>query len=172
MSHFFTQQLHYFLDFGPAFVLAVFLGGVIGWERYRRHRAPTVTTFIILAAASCMAVKGAIIYMNGAQISDWNLPASVLTGTGFTGAAFIIWRENSLEGVTTGMTVFFTAVVGVTVGLGLYSPAVFATFFTLGAMAFAAKRWPGTDGVDDKTRRPRILDLLKRPRQERAELEE
>ena len=39
MSHFFTQQLHYFLDFGPAFVLAVFLGGVIGWERYRRRLA-------------------------------------------------------------------------------------------------------------------------------------
>jgi putative Mg2+ transporter-C (MgtC) family protein len=141
---FLYQQLHYLLDFGPALLVALLLGMFIGWERYRQHRAPTVSTFIVLAVGSSMAVRTQIVLYHGSPPVDWALPAAVLTAVGFCGGAFIIWREHGLEGVTTGMIVFFTAVIGIVVGLGLYLPAVVATVLTLFAMSFSAKRWPGT----------------------------
>lgn len=145
-----TQQLHYVIEVAPALAVALVLGTAIGWERYRRHRAPTVSTFIVLAAASCLAVRAVVIFGHSGTISDWNLPAAILTGVGFCGGAFIIWRDSSLEGVTTGMTVFFTAVIGILCGLGLYAPAALGVGLTLGVMAISCKKWPGSD--DARTR--------------------
>jgi putative Mg2+ transporter-C (MgtC) family protein len=55
------------------------------------------------------------------------LAAQVISGIGFLGAGIIIFRKNTVRGLTTAASIWAVAAIGLAVGSGLYIVAIGAT---------------------------------------------
>lgn len=116
--------------------LAMLLGGIIGTERaVIARQAAGTRTFGLVALGACLFVISGN-YVNAAFLGVVNfdpgrMAAAVVQGIGFLGAGLIIFRGESLHGVTTAAGLWITAAIGVAVGFGMYPVAAFTTLLTL-----------------------------------------
>jgi len=127
-------------------VLAVVLGGVIGYNRSRHNKPAGLRTMALISlgsAAFTLIGIEAVIQLselqNGAKSltsgvsSSINLDTSriiagIVGGVGFLGAGSIIQSRGRVQGMTSAASIWVTATIGVSVGLGLY---LLATTITL-----------------------------------------
>src|SRR3989344_3877550 len=116
--------------------LAMLLGGIIGTERAVLARQSAGTrTFGIVALGACLFIVTAN-YVGFAYIGIMNFDplrtvAAIVTGIGFLGAGLIVFRGNSLHGVTTAAGLWLVAGIGIAVGFGMYAVSIFTTILTL-----------------------------------------
>src|SRR3990167_8967326 len=123
------------IAFGKLF-LAMILGGIIGTERaVLARQAAGTRTFGLVSLGACLFI---IVnnYVNSAYLGivDFQptyIAAAIITGIGFIGGGLIIFRGEALHGVTTAAGLWIAAALGIAVGFGLYSVAVFTTILTL-----------------------------------------
>ncbi|WP_446783327.1 MgtC/SapB family protein [Macellibacteroides fermentans] len=111
------------------------LGAIVGFERqFRRHDAG-MRTFTLICMGSTAAMLLSIwipqSYPNFLNGDPGRIAAQVLTGIGFLGAGAIIQSHGSVHGLTTAACIWVMAVIGLTVGAGMYITAVITTIFTL-----------------------------------------
>jgi putative Mg2+ transporter-C (MgtC) family protein len=105
--------------------LAAVLGGVLGFERELKDKAAGVRTHLLVAtAAAAIVVVGQIVNEQAlaagrAGGDPTRAMHAVITGVGFIGAGAIIIRREDREphGLTTAASLFFSAAVGVAVGM-------------------------------------------------------
>jgi len=121
--------------FGKLF-LALVLGAVIGTERAIIAKQVAGTrTFATVALGSCLFIVTAnyvsFAYLGVMNFDPLRTAAAVITGIGFLGAGLIIFRSNSLHGVTTAAGLWLVAGIGMAVGFGMYAIAIFSTVLTL-----------------------------------------
>ena len=127
-------------------VLAVVLGGVIGYNRSRHNKPAGLRTMALISlgsAAFTLIGIEAVIQLselqNGAKSltsgvsSSINLDSSriiagIVGGVGFLGAGSIIQSRGRVQGMTSAASIWVTATIGVSVGLGLYLLATTITF--------------------------------------------
>lgn len=115
-------------------LLALLLGGAIGWERERHARPAGLRTHILVCVGSALIAQVSQSFgVNGDRIA-----AQVVTGVGFLGAGTIIRESsgNSVHGLTTAASLWAIAGVGIAVGYGglyaeLATVATFVILFTL-----------------------------------------
>lgn len=116
-------------------LLALLLGALIGTERSLAHKHVGLRTFSLVSMGACMFVVAALDSLPTLnQISNPDLlrvVSGVVTGVGFLGAGVIIFRENTVKGITTAAAVWIAAGIGVMTGLGFYALAIFSAFLTL-----------------------------------------
>lgn len=109
-------------------LLALLLGGLIGWERERHERPAGLRTHILVCVGAALITQVSQSFgVNGDRIA-----AQIVTGVGFLGAGTIIREGTSgvVRGLTTAATLWAIAGVGIAVGYGgLY--AALATIATL-----------------------------------------
>lgn len=114
-------------------VLAVFLGGLIGLERQIAHKTAGLRTFSLISLGS--ALLTIISFLLEKQYApNFNiaiLPSQIISGIGFIGAGIIIFHGLQPKGITTAAGLIVSAAVGIAVGFGFYSIAVFTTLLTL-----------------------------------------
>ncbi len=117
-------------------VLALVLGALIGTERAVVARQSAGTrTFGLVALGSCLFtlisndVNNA--YLGITSLQTLQLASGVATGIGFIGAGLIIFRGDTVHGVTTAAGLWIVTALGMAVGYGMYAVAVFATVLTL-----------------------------------------
>jgi putative Mg2+ transporter-C (MgtC) family protein len=118
--------------------MAVVLGGVVGLERERLERAAGLRTHAVVALASALImivsaygfsdvlVEGQPIVLDPSRIA-----AQVISGIGFLGAGVIIFRKNTVRGLTTAASVWAVAGIGLACGGGMLATAAIATGFVL-----------------------------------------
>ena len=116
--------------------VATLLGGVIGTERaVLARQAAGTRTFSLVALGSCLFIITAnyvdSAYIGLVNIQPTQVPAAIVTGIGFLGAGLIIFRGDTLHGVTTAAALWIVAAMGVAVGFGLYNIAIFTALLTL-----------------------------------------
>ncbi|MDO8561568.1 MAG: MgtC/SapB family protein [bacterium] len=117
-------------------VLALFLGGVIGTERaVVARQAAGTRTFGLVALGACLFVITSN-YVDSAFLGVVNfdpmrVAASIIMGVGFIGGGLIIFRGEVLHGITTAAGLWIAAALGIAVGYGLYSIAIFSTVLVL-----------------------------------------
>ncbi|GHC38753.1 MgtC/SapB family protein [Aidingimonas halophila] len=109
-------------------LFAALLGGVLGLERERRGKAAGIRTHMLV----CMGAALFIFIPQQAGISDSEMSRviqGVITGIGFLCAGTIITGEDDqgVTGLTTAAGIWFTAAIGVAVGLGREQTAVLCT---------------------------------------------
>lgn len=124
-----------FVIFGKLF-LAMLLGGLIGTERaVVAKQAAGTRTFGLVALGACLfIVTGNEVhtaYLGIVNFEPLHIASAIVTGIGFIGAGLIIFRGNTLHGVTTAAGLWIAAGVGIAVGFGLYAIAIFATLLSL-----------------------------------------
>lgn len=115
---------------------AAFLGLIIGTERgLLARQAAGMRTFSLVSLAACLfVVTASAVDMRFVGIVNFDpahIAAAIAQGIGFLGAGLIIFRGDSLHGVTTAAGLWIAAAIGVAVGFGLYILAAFGAFLTL-----------------------------------------
>lgn len=123
-------------------LLAVVLGGIIGYERQARHKSAGLRTHILVSVGSCLIMILSInIYytVQGHTNADpTRLAAQVVSGIGFLGAGTIMKEGLTIRGLTTAASLWVVSGVGLAAGSGYYLSACMTTilsFFTLTMMS-------------------------------------
>ena len=111
-------------------LLAVVLGAIVGIERERAHRPAGLRTHMLVSLGSCLfTLMSAQFGGQPAQVAG-----GIVAGIGFIGAGTIWAEKDKVKGVTTAASLWATAAIGLTTGLGDYPLAAAVTalvFFIL-----------------------------------------
>ena len=121
-------------------LMALFLGGLIGFERGRHGRAAGLRTHILVCVGSALTsltgVFGTEVLGDG---DPFRISAQVVSGIGFLGVGMILVRNRTLiTGLTTAAGLWATAAIGIAVGYGFSAGSVisavlcFVVFTVLG----------------------------------------
>ncbi len=114
-------------------VVAVVLGGFVGWEREWHAREAGIRTDGAVSLGSC------VFALLSTHIATGNNPhviaAGVVTGIGFLGAGVILRDQGSVVGLTTAATLWATAAIGLTTGYRMYTLAVLVSLIVFGLLA-------------------------------------
>lgn len=135
-------------------LVAVALGGLLGWERELRGKAAGVRTHMLVSAGAALFVL--IPQQAGASLADLSrVMQGLIAGVGFLGAGAIILgnQQVSTKGLTTAAGIWLTAAIGVAAGFGREATAVLATFIAL--LIFVAVPWAVRSIVGVKRESPR-----------------
>lgn len=117
---------------GQLFLAAV-LGGVIGIERLRIHKATGVRTLALISMGSCLftILSWRGLLHSGLDFEPTRIAAQIVTGVGFLGAGVIIFDQHKVLGLTSAAGLWVTAAIGMAVGFGHYWIAIFGTLIVL-----------------------------------------
>lgn len=120
--------------------LAVFLGGLIGFEREQQNHPAGLRTHILVCLGSSMimllSIYGFAEFAGepNVRIDPARLATAVITGVGFLGAGTILFTGKSITGLTTAASLWVVAAIGLQIGAGFYFSAAAGTilvFITL-----------------------------------------
>jgi len=115
-------------------VTALLLGSILGLERTLAHKVAGVRTYGLVSMGSALFIIIArfVIPTVGAYSFDpMRVAAGVIMGIGFICGGVIIFKDSTLQGLTTAAGLWVAAGIGMAVGYGLIWLAVFATIATL-----------------------------------------
>ncbi len=117
-------------------LLAVILGGLIGFERESHNRPAGFRTHILVCAGSALIMMVSAYGFTG-QIGEGfvsdpgRIAAGVVTGVGFLGAGTILQQRGNIRGLTTAASIWVVSGVGLATGIGFYLGAALTTMFVL-----------------------------------------
>ena len=135
------------LEMAARLLLAVLLGGFIGYEREHTNRPAGFRTHILVCAGAALVMATSEYMVRRYSISAVDparLGAQVISGIGFLGAGTIIRDGVNVRGLTTAASLWAVSCVGIAVGCGFYLGAVIATiliFITLITLKKAERRF-------------------------------
>lgn len=129
-------------DFVLRLVCAAMAGFIIGFERKSRSKEAGVRTHTLVAIGAALmmvlskyaftdlSVGG--VFAEGVHGADpARIAAQVVSGVGFLGAGIIMYRRDSLRGLTTAAGIWATAGLGMAFGAGMYVIGTVATVIML-----------------------------------------
>jgi putative Mg2+ transporter-C (MgtC) family protein len=107
-------------------VLAVVLGGIIGFERGRSGRPAGLRTHILVCLGAVLAMMtNQYIYEEFGVSDPTRMAAQVISGIGFLGAGTIlVTGRHQVKGLTTAAGLWATACMGLAIGIGFYKAAI------------------------------------------------
>jgi putative Mg2+ transporter-C (MgtC) family protein len=95
-------------------VMAVALGGALGFERQLAHKPAGLRTHMLVALGAALFVIAP--HVAGASAdANTRVVQGIATGIGFVGAGAIMRHREHIEGLTTASGIWLTAAVGVAV---------------------------------------------------------
>ena len=122
-----TFELHLIIRM----LVALFLGGLIGYERELRAKGAGVRTHVLVALGAALFM---IISQNGfagaERFDAARVAAGVVTGIGFLGGG-IIMKKNHVSGLTTAAGLWVTGAIGMASGCGMFLMAGVCTALVL-----------------------------------------
>ena len=129
-------------DFILRLFCAALSGFVIGFERKSRSKEAGVRTHTLVAIGAALMMilskyafsdlSDGAIFADGVRGADpARITAQVVSGVGFLGAGIIMYRRDSLRGLTTAAGIWATAGLGMAFGAGMYVIGAVATVIIL-----------------------------------------
>ncbi|MFC3341737.1 MgtC/SapB family protein [Paenibacillus abyssi] len=118
-------------------MLAILLGGLIGFEREQSNHAAGLRTNILVCLGSCLlmllSIYGFSDFVNevNVRVDPARLAAAVITGIGFLGAGTILFTGKAITGLTTAASLWVVSAIGLAVGAGFYFASSAATVLVL-----------------------------------------
>lgn len=133
-----------FWEIALRLVLALVLGGIIGYQREVHEKPAGLRTHALVSLGAALVMIVSIEPFLGLPNVDVSRIASgVVTGIGFLGAGAIIRQGSIVRGLTTAASIWVVSSIGLAVGAGLYVAATVATlliFLTLTALVYLEVR--------------------------------
>ena len=140
--------------------VAALMGAIVGLDRERMGKPAGLRTHMLVCTGAALFVLAST--ESGMAIADVSrVIQGLAAGVGFLGGGAILKlsAEREILGLTTAATIWMTAALGVTAGLGhigLALVAVTLTWGTLRLIGLAERRWdPRVDGAFAAEKRPR-----------------
>ncbi|MBO3769284.1 MAG: MgtC/SapB family protein, partial [Candidatus Brockarchaeota archaeon] len=97
-------------------VLAIVFGAIVGLEREKAHKPAGLRTHMLVCLGSCLFT----IISEKFSVDPARIAAGIVTGIGFIGAGAIIAEQDKIVGITTAASLWATAAIGLTIGVGDY----------------------------------------------------
>jgi len=114
-------------------LLAVALGGIVGWERQMAKKPAGLRTHLLVCIGAALFTLASIYGFEGGDPA--RVAAGIVAGIGFLGAGTIIRSgEGILVGLTTASSIWAVAAIGMVAGTGLYILAAVGTVVMLIAL--------------------------------------
>lgn len=113
------------IEIGLQLVLALGLGGIIGFEREKYHKPAGLRTHMLLAIGSTMLTILSTSFPNPTDNS--RIAAAIITGIGFIGAGTVLQMRERVVGLTTAASIWLTAAVSLAVGTKQIALAIVGT---------------------------------------------
>jgi phosphate transport system regulatory protein PhoU len=126
------------IEMGAQILLALLLGGLVGYERERRRIPAGLRTFMLVSTGACIFTILSLRAFPGGDPA--RIAAQIVSGIGFLGAGLVLQRKGTIYGLTSAAGIWAIAAVGMAVGAGKYFVAIFgavAIFVVLGLI----RRW-------------------------------
>ena len=116
-------------------LLAIVIGGGIGYERQFKNRPAGFRTHILVCVGAAIVsmmqlylvqdtidfiIKHPELAGVAPRVDSGRMPAQVITGIGFLGAGTIMHEKGSIKGLTTAATVWVVGCLGLAIGYGYY----------------------------------------------------
>ncbi|KPJ64488.1 hypothetical protein AMK68_01580 [candidate division KD3-62 bacterium DG_56] len=115
-------------------LLAVVLGGLVGWQRETVDRPAGFRTHVLVCVGSATYMMvSTIMRREGADPA--RIAAQVASGMGFLGAGTILRHGNVVRGLTTAASLWTVAAIGLCVGLGRETTLVVGVLATIVVLA-------------------------------------
>jgi putative Mg2+ transporter-C (MgtC) family protein len=105
--------------------LSISVGALIGAEREYKSKTAGFRTMILVTLGSTLF---AIISEQLTGGKDFHVIGNIVVGIGFLGAGAIFKEGNTVSGLTTAVTIWVSAALGMAIGTGQYLLAVFTSF--------------------------------------------
>jgi putative Mg2+ transporter-C (MgtC) family protein len=115
-----------FSFFVPKLLTAIVCGGIVGWERAKKHKVAGIKTNILICAGVTMFTALAFL-LGGADHDPLRVIAQIISGVGFLGAGSIFKSNSKVFGLTTAAFIWYMSAIGVIIGSGGYLVAVCLT---------------------------------------------
>lgn len=116
-------------------VLSMVLGMAVGAERKRKGQIAGIRTFALISMGACLSMLLSIyvpqVYLGLKNGDPGRIAAQVITGIGFLGGGAMIHMKGAVRGLTTAAGIWVTAIIGMTVGIGMYVCSLGATALIL-----------------------------------------
>ena len=136
MEQFLTQNSDLILRL----ILAIFLGMLVGAERFLVHKEAGIKTHALVSMGSALfiIISEMIIqrYANVEVFDPMRMASQIIVGIGFLGAGTIMLSGNRLIGLTTASGLWITAGIGMAAGFGLFSLSIISTVLVLLILIF------------------------------------
>lgn len=114
-------------------VVAVICGCLIGIERTIKGRVAGIRTHILVCMSSALTMIIGLYTVDvlGYDSDPIRIGAQVVSGIGFLGVGTILVKgRNEVMGVTTAAGLWTTAIIGLSIGIGYYIPAIITAFLS------------------------------------------
>lgn len=140
-------------------LLALLIGGALGWEREISNRPAGLRTYILVTVGAATFTLVAIGFLNVAREQDLDgldpmkLLGGVVGGIGFLGAGTIIEAGGRVRGLTTAAGLWLTASLGIAIASGMYVLAVTAMLLGLATLRLVRRLERRREGDEDEARR-------------------
>ena len=122
-------------------VVAVVLGGIIGYEREQAAKPAGVRThgMVCLGAALFTVIS---LYGFGQTGDPARVAAQIVSGIGFLGAGLILRQRGNVLGLTTAASLWVTAAIGVAIGVGMMAMALMTVLLVYLLLHFGPRARP------------------------------
>lgn len=162
------------IEAGVRLLFAMLAGGIVGIEREMRRQTAGLRTHILISLGSCLLMMLSIWLPQAVGLDKGDpgrIAAQVVSGIGFLGAGAFIKIGNNVKGMTTAASLWVVAAMGLSIGAGMWLPAIITLALALVALAllepferhfFPAERfkylqiWYAENSAD----RQAVLDIL------------
>src|SRR3954462_11320128 len=127
-------------------LVAVAIGGLIGWDRERADKPAGLRTHMLVALGSASVsllgfeVGCHLAPKTGEGFDPTRVLQGVIGGIGFLGAGAIIQNRGQVSGITTAASVWVAGALGSAAGVGAYVLAVFTCLLSFGVLRFVRPR--------------------------------
>lgn len=112
-------------------IIAALLGALVGFERELARKVAGIRTHSLVCLASALftsiSVDAFKPYIGSVGYDPSRIISNIVVGIGFIGAGAILRHGSKVEGTTTAASLWATAAIGVTVGIGLFKEAAVVT---------------------------------------------
>lgn len=135
------------MDFLIRLLAALVLGFILGLERELTNKYAGLRTHILVCLGACIftiisiygfptfADGDNVVINNATGIRDTGrVAAQIVTGIGFIGAGTVLRNGPMIIGLTTAATLWISAAIGMSCGVGMYDVAVIATILSVAVL--------------------------------------
>lgn len=123
-------------------LIAILLGGLIGYDRERDGNNAGIRTYIAVCLGATIFTTISCHITNDLTAPS-RIIANIITGIGFLGAG-IIYRgdaKSGVQGLTSAATIWATAAVGVAIALNMFIIAVFSALTLYFILSLHHYKW-------------------------------
>jgi putative Mg2+ transporter-C (MgtC) family protein len=128
---------------------AVIAGGLIGFEREEHRHFAGLRTHMLVSMGSALFIIAAQEFKISEDVVS-RVMQGLLAGIGFLGAGTILKLQDvrQVKGLTTAATLWVTAGIGVSIGLGLFWPSLIAVVLSWLVLFVVGRVEPWIDWLD------------------------